>query len=133
MSFTTSNRLLDIDGRVPPSNVGVSIAKSLFKGHMPYTAAGALTNVFTVEFNFHFLQNLRRLLSGTTGDTQFSSEELSLYEDYLACQDGAVFTGERLAILEALAKWLVDEMMGNSHPKMIRSLASNNEWIIYKG
>jgi len=85
MSFTTSHRLNDERGCVPSQNFGVNIAKNLtFANTKPYILAGDIHCEYTVDFSFHFIKNLRRILSGVTGDHRFTVQEEKLYQNYLS-------------------------------------------------
>ncbi len=131
MLFPTSLRLVDEVGYVAPSNLGVSIAKSLNATHLPYTFVGDYRYEYTIKFKFHFLKNLRRVLSGVTGDYRMSVEEFELYDDfveYLSEDSTEVFIGERAVILEELDDWLVREIMELDQPIMPRYYSRENQW-----
>lgn len=128
--FTTSNRLMDTRLSVAPGNYGVHIAKSIFRNHLPYSISGGYNNVYTIDFDFHFIKNLRRVLSGVTGNTQFSKEEQVLYEKYVAyLSEDVEYVGRELAVLDALDSWLVMEVEELPHDEMPRSYSAEVPWV----
>jgi len=125
--FTTSNRLTDTYGFIPPDNYGVALAKNLTYNHQPYTIVGDSNYGQTIEFNYHFIKSLRRVLSGVTGDTRMSKSEYKLYTLYIDWVSGAVtVTDPELFILTQLDLWLVDEIMGTTHKVMVRNYANES-------
>jgi len=128
--FTTSNRLWDIEGVVAYDNHGVAIAKSLTYRHEPYVTVGDSVYGRTIEFNFHFIKMLRRVLSGVTGDTRLSIPEQKVYTRYIEWVNDEVAITDPLEIyvLEELDKWLMDEIQNKEHIKMLRSYTKENQW-----
>jgi hypothetical protein len=128
--FTTSNRLWDSGGVVAYDNPGVAIAKSLTYRHNPYTTVGSGLYGRTIEFNFHFIKNLRRVLSGVTGDTRFSVSEQKVYTRYIEWvnDESVILDISEIYVLEELDKWLMDEVQCKEHLKMLRSYTKENQW-----
>jgi len=131
--LTSSHRLIDAVGKVPASNYGVSLAKNIFRDNLPYVFVGDHKFEYSINFGFHFISSLRRVLSGVTGDTRFSKTENSLYNDFIDWSSGDKnFTGEREVILEELDSWLVNEIQGLPHSQMTRNYAlSTSVWNNY--
>ena len=128
--FSTSNRIRDRRGYVPLQNFGVSVAKNLTFNNIPYKVVGNPTIGQTISFNFHFVKNLRRVLSGVTGDTRLSISEQRVYTRYIEWVNDEVAITDPLEIyvLEELDKWLMDEIQNKEHIKMLRSYTKENQW-----
>jgi hypothetical protein len=126
--ITTSNRLNDTPGYVPPVNLGVYTAKSLFSQHLPYVVRGSVYDTLTVTFNYHFLKMLRRAFAGTTAMTQFSPEENTVYVNYQKWVGGESLGAEMDGIMVALDKWLVVEILGEQHVAFYRDTTMDTPW-----
>jgi len=130
MIYTTSGRLTDVPGHIPPGSIAVHKAQSMFKNHQPYTFVGRWDAGYTINFEFNFIKNLRRVLSGVTGDWHFSSEESRLYIDFIQwVSDDVVYGGEREVILQELDNWLTVEIEEGTHYEMPRSYAKPTPWV----
>ncbi len=124
---TLLNRLADVDNRDSVQTAGVYVGKSVFSSHLPFLMQG--DNV--IIFNHHFIRGLRRILSGEVaeGDTGFSTEEFTFYDDYMLYLSSEYPSGGTSALeLEALDFWLTEEIQNNLHPTATRDYDEDHPW-----
>ena len=108
------------------------MGKSIFTEHVPYMVQPTEDGLSTeVVFNYHFLKTFRRWLAGVVevGDEFMSPRELVLLRDYNAYADETIiFVGDKLLVVEALDKWIVDELVGTTQTTVERDYEETHSW-----
>jgi hypothetical protein len=117
----------DLENRISIGTAGVYLAKDFTKDSSPYTR-GTIEGVLTVYPSYHFLIELRRHLSGDVLIPNFSPAEELFYSQYQGYTEGVLYIGELLVALDALDKWLTDEVSGVAHPELTRSFSTTHKW-----
>jgi len=120
----------NLQNAISVSSVGTFNTANLIKENPPYYKEYDVDGTLKVIPTFHFLVELHRQLAGAIedGTSTFSPEETQFYLDFQEWQMGAVKTGDLLTALEYLDDWLVDELVGNSHPKLNRNYDNTHKW-----
>ena len=123
-------RIGDLQNAISVGTMGALGAANLIKEVEPYYREYDSNNNLIVIPSRHFLVGLRRQLAGDIDPTTstFSPMEQQFYTEFQEWQMGAVKTGDLLIALEYLDDWLVDELAGNSHPKLNRNYDNTHKW-----
>jgi len=123
------SRYGDLENKISIATAAAFLAKDLFKESNPHYVAYEVDEL-SVHMTYHFIRELRRQLSGDAevGTSTFSPEELTFYEEYQDWTLGGVKAGSLLVALEALDTWLVDELVGNTHPELDRDYDITHPW-----
>jgi len=80
------------------------------------------------HINYHFLAELRRVLSGEETFDHFSEEERIFYNEYIEYVDEVPKSGELLRALRELDRWLIRELMLIDQPELDRTYGSTHKW-----
>ena len=97
------------------SILSIEIVKNMLGENTPYIIENTNGNNATV-FNYHFLREVRRHLSGDVAFSRFSEEESSLYNKYVDYLGGIDFSNSKyFSIITALDHWLLEEVRQQQH------------------
>lgn len=113
----------DLENKVSIGTAAVFLSKDRFKENNPYSKEYDVEGNLRIHINLHFIAEVRRQLAGNEepGTSTFSPEELTLWNEYQEAYEGVPKYGEVLAAIEALDRWLIDELVGISHDDLNRS------------
>ena len=128
-NISSISRKGDLSNRISLGSASVFVAKELTKESLPYYRERTDGVVTSILPQYHFLSELRKQLSGEVTVSEFSVEEETFYTEYQEYTEGVVKTDELLLAIEALDKWLVDEVTGVAHPELIRDYGSTHQWV----
>lgn len=86
-------------------------AKTITNSTFPFTTrVGDGPGGIVYLFDHKFLSEMRRQFSGTIEYSHFNPNEQALYDSFVNWVDGEVYDTRLTAAVEALDKWLVDEV-----------------------
>ena len=126
--MTHTAKRYDLKNGVSFASGSVHASTNVLKDYVPYSRDYDENGVSTIFFNFHFLKELRRQLSGTTTESYFSPIEQSFYDDWNEWTSGAEKSGELAKALEALDQWLLNEVTGVENPLVSRIYEKSHKW-----
>ena len=124
------SRYGDLQNKISIGSAAVFLSKDRFKENNPYSKVYDTEGSLTIYMNLHFLAEARRQLAGNeeAGTSTFSPEELKFWNEFLEYQNDILKYGELVIALEAFDDWLIDELMGTSHPELDRDYATTHKW-----
>lgn len=127
--YKTKSIITDLCNGVSLGTNGVYVTKGLFDEHKPYVLENNedLTGKIIV-FNYHFLKELRRQLSGEITFSQFSPAEQNLYDMYVKYLNGEDYNTNLQVMLDELDFWLTEEIQGHTHPTITRGYTDTHPW-----
>lgn len=105
-------------------SIGVYIAKSFFSEHIPYTGSPGF-----YVFNTHFMQEMRRQMSGDSDFSRFSPDEQALYNAYVSYVNDTRYDSKYTLVVPELDNWLVDEVQNLTHSTTTRRYADDHQWM----
>lgn len=118
----------DLQNLTSIGTTAVYTAKVLFRENTPYELEYTEGSMIIV-FNIAFLKELRRQLSGVATSSNFVPKSQIVYDQYLLYIDGIIPQDEIDAlVMEALDKWIVDEVQELEHPHASRIFNETHKW-----
>lgn len=118
----------DLQNLTSIGTTAVYTAKVLFRENTPYEIE-YIKGSMIIVFNIAFLKELRRQLSGEAVSSNFVPKSQIVYDQYLLYIDGIIPQDEIDAlVVEALNKWIVDEVQELEHPYASRVFSETHKW-----
>lgn len=122
-------RFGDLQNVISIGTAAAFVARDLMKESVPYYREYDDTGL-VIRPTYHFIRELRRVLSGDAdvSTSTFSPDEWVFYAEYQDWIEGTVKEGELLQALNALDKWLVDEVTNTPHTVLNRDYGIDHKW-----
>jgi len=120
-----NEQILDLQNKTSGNTAAIFMGKSGTKEHVPFVVEAGVT-----KLNFHYIKEVRHLLSEEVTTNAFSHSEQMEYDKFLNYMDNGVETLEALL----LEQWLLDEIQGITHPTITREYKKGvHPWRILDG